>query len=58
LNGTVRFVAGEASFTPYYALTQRDRGRLSYVAEVDLTDAAAQALPVGVPLEVLLDSSP
>ena len=58
LNGTVRFVAGEASFTPYFALTQRDRGRLSYVAEVDLTDAAAQALPVGVPLEVLLDSRP
>ena len=57
LSGTVRFVAGEASFTPYYALTQRDRGRLSYVAEIDLTDAAAATLPVGVPLEVLLDTS-
>ncbi len=55
LAGTVRFVAGEASFTPYYALTQHDRGRLSYAAEIDLTDAAAQSLPVGVPLEVALD---
>jgi HlyD family secretion protein len=53
--GTVRFVAGEASFTPYYSLTQRDRSRLSYAAEIDLTDAAAQSLPAGVPLEVLLD---
>jgi HlyD family secretion protein len=58
LSGTVRFVAGEASFTPYYALTQRDRGRLSYAAEIDLTDAAAQSLPVGVPLEVSLDPIP
>jgi HlyD family secretion protein len=58
LAGTVRFVAGEASFTPYYALTQRDRGRLSYAAEIDLTDAVAQSLPVGVPLEVSLDPVP
>jgi HlyD family secretion protein len=55
LSGVVRFVAGEASFTPYYALTQRDRSRLSYVAEIDLPDAAAQALPVGLPVEVQLD---
>jgi HlyD family secretion protein len=55
LSGVVRFVAGEASFTPYYALTQRDRSRLSYVAEIDLPDAAAQTLPVGLPLEVQLD---
>jgi HlyD family secretion protein len=58
LAGTVRFVAGEASFTPYYALTQRDRGRLSYAAEIDLTDAAAQSLPVGMPLEVSSDLAP
>jgi HlyD family secretion protein len=58
LQGTVRFVAGEASFTPYYALTQRDRSRLSFAAEIDVTDAAAQTLPVGMPLEVLLDSAP
>jgi HlyD family secretion protein len=54
LAGTVRFVAGEASFTPYYSLTQRDRNRLSYLAEIDLPEAAAQSVPVGVPLTVVL----
>jgi len=57
LAGTVRFVAGEASFTPYYSLTQRDRGRLSYLAEIDLPGEAAQALPAGVPLTVALDTA-
>jgi HlyD family secretion protein len=54
LAGTVRFIAGEASFTPYYSLTQRDRSRLSYLAEIDLPEPAAQSLPVGVPLTVSL----
>jgi HlyD family secretion protein len=52
--GRVRFVAAEAAFTPYYALNERDRSRLSYLAEVELTDADAAALPVGVPVEVVL----
>jgi HlyD family secretion protein len=52
--GVVRYIAGEASFTPYYALTQRDRSRLVFVAEIDLPDAASSALPVGVPVEVTL----
>ena len=50
--GEVRFVAADAAFTPYFALTERDRGRLSYLAEVTLTDAAAGELPTGVPVEV------
>ncbi|MGH7337050.1 MAG: hypothetical protein ACREI7_05705, partial [Myxococcota bacterium] len=41
-------------FTPYYALTERDRGRLTYVAKVDLEGEAARALPTGLPLEVEL----
>jgi HlyD family secretion protein len=57
LAGVVRFVAGEASFTPYYALTQRDRSRLAYVAEIDLPEPAAQSLPVGLPLEIQLDAA-
>jgi HlyD family secretion protein len=32
----VRWVSSEAAFTPYFALTERDRGRLSYVAKVDI----------------------
>lgn len=50
LTGTVRWVSSDASFTPYFALTEHDRSRLSYLAEVDLPDAAQ--LPSGVPLEV------
>ena len=48
--GTVRWVSTDASFTPYFALTEHDRSRLSYLAEVDVPDAAS--LPAGVPLEV------
>ncbi len=54
LHGRVRFVATEASFTPYYALTQRDRGRLAFLAEVEVDDPAARDLPAGIPLEVAL----
>jgi HlyD family secretion protein len=53
LAGVVRFISAEADFTPYYALTERDRTRLSYLAEVDLTDAAADGLPTGAPVQVL-----
>jgi HlyD family secretion protein len=56
--GTVRYIAGEASFTPYFALTQRDRSRLAYLAEIDLPEPAARELPAGVPAEVLLDRAP
>jgi len=55
LHGRVRTVAAEPSFTPYYALTERDRGRLVYVAEIDLPEAAARELPAGVPLQVHFD---
>jgi HlyD family secretion protein len=53
----VRSVASEASFTPYHALTERDRGRLVFVAEIDLDGDGARALPTGVPVQVefLLD---
>jgi HlyD family secretion protein len=54
LQGTVRYVSAEASFTPYYALTQKDRSRLSYLAEVTLDDPRAADLPAGVPVQVYL----
>ena len=47
--GRVRWVSSDASFTPYFALTEHDRSRLSYLAEIDLPDA--DHLPSGVPLE-------
>ncbi len=49
--GRVRWVASESAFTPYFALTERDRGRLSYVAKVDILDETTR-LPDGVPVEV------
>jgi len=56
--GTLRYIAGEASFTPYYALTQRDRSRLAFLAEIDLTEPEARNLPAGVPVEVMLGRAP
>jgi HlyD family secretion protein len=50
--GRLRSVSREASFTPYFALTQHDRSRLAYVAEVDLDAPEARELPTGVPVEV------
>jgi HlyD family secretion protein len=57
--GRVRTVSHEAAFTPYYALTERDRGRLSYLAKIDLEGDAARQLPTGLPLEAeLVEGSP
>ncbi|HDM8054893.1 TPA: HlyD family efflux transporter periplasmic adaptor subunit [Vibrio harveyi] len=51
LEGTVRWVATEPSFTPYFALTEEERSRLMYLAEVDLQDSA-ESLPSGIPAQV------
>jgi len=53
LAGRVRWVATEAAFTPYFALTEHDRGRLSYLAKIDIK-GAGDRLPDGVPVEVEL----
>jgi len=49
--GSVRWVSSEAAYTPYFALTERDRGRLSFVAKVDISQERDR-LPDGVPVEV------
>lgn len=49
--GTVRWIASEPSFTPYYALTEKERSRLMYLAEVDLPESA-MPLPSGLPAQV------
>lgn len=54
LEGIVRFVSAQASFTPYYSLTQKDRVRLSYLAEITVGDPRAADLPAGVPVQVTL----
>ena len=53
LDGRVRWIASEAAFTPYFALTEHDRGRLSFAAKVDVLNARTR-LPDGVPVEVEL----
>lgn len=55
--GRVRMVRNEPSFTPYYALTGDDVARLSYIAEIQLQDDAAQ-LPAGLPLRAEFSFSP
>lgn len=54
----VRYVSSEAAFTPYYALNERDRGRLAFLAEVALTEPEADGLPTGMPVEVRLTAGP
>lgn len=56
LEGRVRWVSSDAAFTPYYALTEDDRGRLSYAAKIDIVEEMRR-LPDGVPVavELLLD---
>jgi HlyD family secretion protein len=59
LDGFVRWVASDAAFTPYFALTQRDRSRLAFLAEVEVTDPRVRELPAGVPVEVrIMESAP
>jgi HlyD family secretion protein len=57
LAGFVRWVASDAAFTPYFALTQRDRSRLAFLAEVEVTDPRVRELPAGVPVEVRIGPS-
>ncbi|MEE4218103.1 MAG: HlyD family efflux transporter periplasmic adaptor subunit [Xanthomonadales bacterium] len=49
IEGCVRWVSADATFTPYFALTEHDRSRLSYLAEIDVPEASG--LPSGLPLE-------
>lgn len=53
LDGRVRWVAREAMFTPYFALTERDRGHLTYAAKIDI-DKDGDRLPDGIPVSVEL----
>lgn len=52
--GELRYVSAETAFTPYYALNESDRSRLSFLAEVVLTEPEAADLPTGMPVEVTM----
>jgi len=51
--GRFRWIAKEAAFTPYFALTEHDRGRLTYLAKIDIV-VDGDRLPEGLPVEVFL----
>jgi HlyD family secretion protein len=53
-HATLRSIARDPAFTPYYALTGDDASRLVYRAELVLTDADAALLPAGVPVQARL----
>jgi len=50
--GVLRYISQDASFTPYYSLTERDRSRLAYLAKVYLQPGDAAQLPSGAPVSV------
>ena len=50
-DATVRSIASESSFTPYFALTGEDASRLVYRAELVLKGEAARKLPAGLPVQ-------
>ena len=58
IDGRVRWVASESAFTPSFALTEKDRGHLSYLAKIDIVEDR-ERLPDGVPVEVdlMLDAA-
>ncbi len=55
--GRIRWIARQASFTPFFALTQHDRSHLSYLAEIDLIDTETGDLPIGVPVSGLFSGA-
>ena len=56
LDGRVRMIRSEPSFTPYYALIGEDAARLSYLAEIELTGEDAADLPAGLPVRAEFDA--
>lgn len=52
ISGRIRWVSDQATFTPFYALNDRDRGYLTYLAEA--TIETNRALPAGFPVEVMI----
>lgn len=51
----LRTISAEASFTPYFALSEKDRSRLSFVAELDLIGEKGASLTAGTPVQLILE---
>jgi HlyD family secretion protein len=57
LTGKVRTVSSQPAFTPHFALTERDRSRLAYLAEVELVSPGVEGLPAGLPVQAALSEA-
>lgn len=53
-SGKLRWISVDPAFTPYENMSEADRSRLVYLAEITLSDNA-KSLPSGVPVQVQLD---
>ncbi|NMH66978.1 HlyD family secretion protein [Shewanella salipaludis] len=53
VDGVVRNIRSQPAYTPFYALNERDRARLMYLTDIDIS-AQGQDLPTGMALEVEL----
>ncbi|MCL1124865.1 HlyD family secretion protein [Shewanella surugensis] len=51
--GTISWISMDSAYTPYYALNEKERSRLVYLADVDLPDSAND-LPSGLPAQVVM----
>lgn len=51
----LRSLQAKSSFTPYFALTEKDRSYLSYVAELDVVGEKAKQLSSGTPVQLSLE---
>ncbi|MFV0322472.1 MAG: HlyD family secretion protein [Alphaproteobacteria bacterium] len=49
--GVIRWISVEPSFTPYSNMSEEDRSRFVYLAEIDLLDDT-QRIPAGIPVQV------
>ncbi|MGB1091021.1 MAG: HlyD family secretion protein [Oceanobacter sp.] len=57
VTGHIRYIRSQPAYTPYYALNERDRARLMYLAKIDFKDenlTLVSRIPSGRTLEVLL----
>lgn len=52
---TVRSVSQDPIFTPYFALTEQEHSRLSYIAKLDLQGSETENLPGGIPIRAIIE---
>ncbi len=54
VEGNLRWLSVDPVFTPYQSMSESDRSRLVYLAEIDLPDSVSH-LPSGIPVQMQLE---